>query len=252
MAYNSNCAVVSIAATSERPDTVGRIVFTLSGIVVVSVENGSWILPPQRALWIPGDRSYESFARGSGLLHALSLRGDAPDAPQNVHLLSLSPFFRALLVEVTRQGGLKMQTERDALLNALILNEFSADVRPEKHITIPRDSRLLNICQAILADPSDNRTIDEWARVVGMSRRALTRNFRLQTGLSLVVWRQQARLEEATERLKMGESVTRVAYEVGYESVATFSMIFRQNFGISPSRYARPFRSVGNGGGISA
>src|SRR3546814_1057287 len=72
-----------------------------------------------------------------------------------------------------------------------------------------------------------------------MSRRALTRNFRLQTGLSLAVWRQQARLEEATARLKMGESVTRVAYEVGYESVASFSMIFRQNFGISPARFTR-------------
>src|SRR3546814_4892160 len=72
-----------------------------------------------------------------------------------------------------------------------------------------------------------------------MSRRALTRNCRLQTGLSLAVWRQQARLEAASARLRMGEPVTRVAYEVGYESVATFSMIFRQNFGTTPSQYAR-------------
>src|SRR3546814_4337952 len=93
----------------------------------------------------------------------------------------------------------------------------------------PRDTRLRNICEAILADPSDGRTIDQWARTVGMSRRALTRNFRLQTGLSLAVWRQQARLEAASARLRMGEPVTRVAYEVGYESVATFSLLFRQN-----------------------
>src|SRR3546814_2649934 len=78
--------------------------------------------------------------------------------------------------------------------------------------------------------------LDQWARTVGMSRRALTRNFRLQTGLSLAVWRQQARLEAASARLRMGEPVTRVAYEVGYESVATFSMIFRQNFGTTPDR----------------
>src|SRR3546814_4483052 len=72
-------------------------------------------------------------------------------------------------------------------------------------------TRLRNICEAILADPSDGRTIDQWARTVGMSRRALTRNFRLQTGLSLAVWRQQARLEAASARLRMGEPVTRVA-----------------------------------------
>src|SRR3546814_12157148 len=103
----------------------------------------------------------------------------------------------------------------------------------------PRDTRLRNICEAILADPSDGRTIDQWARTVGMSRRALTRNFRLQTGLSLAVWRQQARLEAASARLRMGEPVTRVAYEVGYERVAHFSLLFRQNFGTPQSQSAR-------------
>src|SRR3546814_3967281 len=99
-------------------------------------------------------------------------------------------------------------------LNALILNEFGADFRPEKSIVTPRDSRLMTICHAILANPADNRTIDEWASLVGMCRRALTRHFRLQTGLSLAVWGQQARPEGAGARLKMGESATRVAYGV--------------------------------------
>ncbi len=224
----------------------GRILFTLSGIVVVSVENGSWVLPPQRALWVPAGVRYGSFARKSGALRSFALAGDERTAvPRAVRLLNVSPFFRELLIEALRSEGMVGQSVREACLKSLILSEFEAELRPTGRMTAPKDSRLLNICQAILADPSDNRTIDEWARIVGMSRRALTRNFRLQTGLSLAVWRQQARLEEATARLRMGESVTRVAYEVGYESVATFSMIFRQNFGMSPSRYARSDAAAG-------
>src|SRR3546814_1699582 len=102
----------------------------------------------------------------------------------------LSPFFRALLTEATRQGGLTMRTGRDMWLNALILNEFGADVRPEKYIVTPRDSRLMTICHAILANPEDNRTIDAWTSSVGMSRPALTSNFSFQTALRLAVRRQ--------------------------------------------------------------
>lgn len=231
---------------SDRRGGEGQILFTLSGIVVVSVDNGSWVLPPQRALWVPADVDYSSFARKSGALRSFALAGtDTMAVPDAVRLLNLSPFFRELLIEASRSEDLAGQTVRSACLKSLILSEFEGKLHPAGRMVAPSDSRLLNICQAILADPSDNRTIDEWAHTVGMSRRALTRNFRQQTGLSLAVWRQQARLEEATARLRMGESVTRVAYEVGYESIATFSMIFRQNFGMSPSRYARSDAAVG-------
>lgn len=224
----------------DRHDSEGQILFTLSGIVVVSVENGSWVLPPQRALWVPAGVSFGSFARKSGALRCFALAGTETMAvPGAVRLLNVSPFFRELLIEASRSEAIVGQAVRSACLKSLILSEFEAELSPGGRMAAPKDSRLLNICQSILTDPSDNRTIDEWARTVGMSRRALTRNFRQQTGLSLAVWRQQARLEEATARLKMGESVTRVAYEVGYESIATFSMVFRQNFGMSPSRYAR-------------
>ena len=218
----------------------GWILFTLSGIVVVSVDNGSWVLPPQRALWVPAGIDYSSFARKSGVLRSFALAStDSMAVPGTVRLLNLSSFFRELLIEASRSEAIAGQTIRGACLKSLILSELEEKLHPAGGMVAPSDGRLLSICQAILADPSDNRTIDEWARAVGMSRRALTRNFRRQTGLSFAVWRQQARLEEATARLRMGESVTRVAYEVGYESIATFSMIFRQNFGMSPSRYAR-------------
>ena len=72
---------------------------------------------------------------------------------------------------------------------------------------------------------------------VGMSSRSFTRRFREETGTSFTIWRQLVRLQESLIRLDMGQSVTAVAYEVGYQSPATFSTIFRQHFGVPPSRY---------------
>lgn len=228
------------APPGEAAPCEGRLLFTLTGMVVVTVQNGSWLLSPQRALWVPDCIEHESSARKSGVLRTLPLSGDGTVAvPRAVRLLAVSSFFRALLVEALREERAGSRATRALCLRSLILSEFATEPAPAGRMAAPHDTRLRNICEAILADPSDGRTIDQWARAVGMSRRALTRKFRLQTGMSLAVWRQQARLEAASARLRMGERVTRVGYEVGYESVATFSMIFRQNFGTTPSRYAR-------------
>src|SRR3546814_14961030 len=68
IAYGPTHAVASIDSAARVAEPMGRILFTLSGIIVVRIEKGSWLLPPQRALWIPGDTPYESLARRTGAL----------------------------------------------------------------------------------------------------------------------------------------------------------------------------------------
>jgi AraC-like DNA-binding protein len=70
-----------------------------------------------------------------------------------------------------------------------------------------------------------------------MGRRAFTRTFRRETGMSFGAWRQQACLLVALPRLAAGEPVTSIALDVGYESVAAFSTMFKRLLGISPNRY---------------
>jgi AraC-like DNA-binding protein len=50
-------------------------------------------------------------------------------------------------------------------------------------------------------------------------------------------WRQQLRLLAALELLGAGESVTRVAFEVGYEDVSSFISAFKGAMGETPARY---------------
>lgn len=233
-------AVVDAHMRDGREEPRGHIIFTTSGLISVTTANGSWVLPPQRVLWVPEGVEHEASSRTPGAVRSLALAGDEEAGlPSVVCLFDASPLLRELLIEGERLAGQSPRSPRGDCVLALILSEIRERPAGLACVAAPSDARLIKLCEAILADPSNNRTIDEWARIVGMSRRALTRNFRAETRMSFATWRQQVRLQEATARLKMGQSVTRVAYEVGYESVSTFSTIFRQNFGTSPSRYAR-------------
>jgi AraC-like DNA-binding protein len=78
-----------------------------------------------------------------------------------------------------------------------------------------------------------------WSEPLGMSRRAFTRLFRRETGLSFVEWRQQACLIAALPRLSAGEPVTTVALDLGYDNPAAFTTMFKRVLGASPRNYLR-------------
>src|SRR3546814_9330377 len=77
-------------------------------------------------------------------------------------------------------------------------------------VSMPSNPRLLRVCNAIIADPSDPRDIDDWAALAAMGRRTFTRSFKQETGMGLAVWRQQ-RSEEHTSEL---QSLMRISYAV--------------------------------------
>jgi AraC-like DNA-binding protein len=70
-----------------------------------------------------------------------------------------------------------------------------------------------------------------------MNRRRFTRLFRRETGMSFAEWRQQACLSAALPRLAVGEPITTIALDLGYEGPANFSTMFKRALGVSPSRY---------------
>ncbi|MEO6919451.1 MAG: AraC family transcriptional regulator [Collimonas sp.] len=105
-------------------------------------------------------------------------------------------------------------------------------------LTMPRDPRLLKMAAAIAENPADDTSLDAWADQIGMSRRSITRHFRSETGMSVVEWRQIARLQHGLELLAKGTSVTAVAITLGYDSVSSFIALFRRALGTTPAKMA--------------
>jgi AraC-like DNA-binding protein len=65
----------------------------------------------------------------------------------------------------------------------------------------------------------------------------MQRLFVEETGMSFSKWRQRLRLISAMQRLVAGEAVTTVALECGYNSPSAFIAMFRNQLGMTPTRY---------------
>jgi AraC family L-rhamnose operon transcriptional activator RhaR/AraC family L-rhamnose operon regulatory protein RhaS len=105
----------------------------------------------------------------------------------------------------------------------------------------PASRALLRIARAIrhIEERFDEEiSLDSLARIAGTSRRSFQRAFREATGTSPIDYLVRLRVRRAAERLRSGaESVTRIAFAVGFNDSNYFARAFRKAMGMSPRDY---------------
>jgi AraC-like DNA-binding protein len=208
--------------------------------MAIETDAGSWLVPPDRALWIPAGVPHQIRVSGELAMRTLYMRSDASaHLPTECRVLAVTPLLRELVVRATSLPLLYDETGPQAAVMALILAEIGALPSLPFHLPLPRDRRLLKLCRLVSADLSANYPREYYATRVGISARSLTRLFRLETGMGFVQWRQKARLLAALQRLGGGESVTSVAWGLGYGSPSAFTAMFKRILGVSPSNCRR-------------
>lgn len=216
-----------------------QILYAATGVMAVRTRDANYVVPPQRAVWLPTGEEHEVSCRGPVSLRTLYLRPDLARDTDSCRVFEVSPLLRALILEIGTFGTAYDPDGRQGRIIDLLLEEIRNMPDTRQHLSMPLDPRLLRVCGPILDDPSDPRDIDDWAEIAGMARRTFTRAFKRETGMGFALWRQQARLMDALALLSAGSSITQVAFRVGYESPSSFSAMFRRAFGVSPSDYFR-------------
>jgi AraC-like DNA-binding protein len=216
----------------------GQLVYAISGVLVCSTTEATYVVPPQRALWVPSGVMHDARTRGHVSLRCLYLDDSiGVDLPRACRTIEVSALLRELIVEATRIPIEYDVDSRDGRVMKLIVEEIQAAPTALLHVPLPSHPRLARICHAILKDPAQNDVLDDWAAAAGMGRRTFTRVFRRETGITFATWRQNVRLMEAMSRLATGHSVTAVAFDVGYSSPSAFTAMFRRAFGVPPTQY---------------
>jgi AraC-like DNA-binding protein/quercetin dioxygenase-like cupin family protein len=215
-----------------------QLIHATAGTMRVSTDDGVWVVPPQRALWMPAGIVHSIVMLGDTTMRTLYVRDDAAVAmPTGCRVLSVSPLLRELIVRATELPVQYDESGPAGHVVALILAELEGLQSLALQLPMPRDARLRTLCQTLLDAPGDPRPLGAWARTVNTSARTLARRFHSETGLSFGAWRQQARVLEAMGRLGGGAAVTEVALDLGYESVSAFSAMFHRATGESPSQF---------------
>jgi AraC-like DNA-binding protein len=215
-----------------------QLIYATAGTMRVATRDGMWMVPPQRAVWMPGGVRHGIVMSGDVTMRTLYLREDATRfMPDVCQVLPVSPLLRELIVRATELPLRYDESGPAGHVVALILTELRGLQSLPLQLPMPRDARLRGLCQHLLAAPGDQRPLGAWARTVNASARTLARHFQNETGLSFGAWRQQARVLEAMGRLGGGAPVTQVALDLGYDSVSAFSAMFRRAAGASPRHY---------------
>lgn len=215
-----------------------QLLYASAGIMFVITDSASFVVPPQRALWIPPQVFHEVHCRGHVSVRTLYIDIRArPNLPSDCRVIEISSLLSELIIEATILPLEYDEKGRDGRVMDLILDEITQTPAVPLHVPMPRHPNLERICRSILADASQSETLDMVACAASMGRRTFTRHFKRETGMTFAAWRQHVRLMEALSRLAIGHRVTNVAFDVGYSSSSAFTAMFKRTFGVPPTEY---------------
>lgn len=217
-----------------------QLVHAVAGVMRVTAEDGLWVVPPGRALWVPAGTRHAIAARGRLAMRTLYIEPAAlPELPRRCAVVAVGPLLRALILRATGLPAAYDEAGPEGRLMAVLLDELRLLPTIPLHLPKGQDPRLARVTEALEAVPGDPRPLEDWAREAGASARTLARLFQRETGMTFAAWRQQARLLQALIGLAEGRPVTGLALDLGYASPSAFIQAFKRAFGTTPSRYFR-------------
>ena len=217
-----------------------QLVHASRGIMTVTAEAGTWVVPPQRGLWLPAGMEHAIAINRNVEMRSLYIAPDAaPGLPERCGVVDLPPLLRELILEAMAIPPLYDEDGPDGRIMRVILDRLRSLPAAPLHLPRPQDPRLARVTEALRAEPGDGRPLEAWARTAGASSRTLARLFQRETGLTFRAWRQQARLLQALVLLAEETPVTTVALDLGYDSPSAFIAAFKRAFGVTPARYFR-------------
>lgn len=215
-----------------------QLLYATSGVMTVETGSGIWVVPPLRAVWIPAHTRHQITVSGHLSMRTLYIDPTYFSGPsEGCCVISVSPLLKELILHAMRHPRLYPPNGPEERLLKVLLDQIRTMHTAPLELPIPEDSRLHKIYRHLTTYPGDSRTLEDWGKTVGATRRTLTRLFRKETGMSFAQWRQQLRVLEALRRLGMDEPVTTVAMALGYESPSAFISMFKKTLGRTPGQY---------------
>ncbi|MCP5179969.1 MAG: helix-turn-helix transcriptional regulator [Pseudomonadales bacterium] len=148
------------------------------------------------------------------------------------------------LLDCRLSGSLRMLYARGRVMELLALSLASLAVADQDRDEMPeRDVRRISEAHDILcASWVPNITIQELARRVGTNEAKLMQGFKRLYGQTIIDFCQTRRMDHARHLLEeSAQSITEIAFEVGYEYPSNFTTAFKRQFGVTPKAARRGY-----------
>jgi AraC-like DNA-binding protein len=215
-----------------------QLIYASAGVMTVTTEAGSWVVPPNRAVWVPAGIRHEiRFAGHSRFSTLYVMPGWNERLPAACLVVAVSPLLSALVVRAAELGALDRRDAIEGAMAALIVDEFRQAVVPPFSLPQPESEAPRRAAALIAAGAREAASVATLACAVGLGARTLERRFYEETGMTLGRWRRHHALLGALEQVAGGTPVKAVAAAAGYAAPSAFVAAFRAAFGTTPGRY---------------
>jgi AraC-like DNA-binding protein len=223
-----------------------QLVYAARGVMTVSTSDGTWIVPPQRAVWIPARKPHRIVMSGVVAMRTLYLRpGTAKTLREECCVVNVPPLLKDLILHACELQSLSRGSRREHHVIDILVDQLEAIETVPLRLPNPSDERAQRVAQMLLAHPGNQRPLEHFCRLAGASKRNMERLFLKDVGMSLGRWRQQSRLTYALQLLAQGATVTNAALESGYSTPSSFISMFRKVLNTTPARYFSSGTSAG-------
>ncbi|MGA7803278.1 AraC family transcriptional regulator [Bradyrhizobium sp.] len=219
-----------------------QLVYAAKGTMQVTTPKGRWLVPPDRAVWVPARLEHAIDVLADIQMRTLYFdvawlkREQRDRSLRSEFVVRVSPLLHQAILALFHPRN---SQERTALLVKLVMLELHRAEDSATFIPLPHEPRCRRAADLVLADPTGGHEIETLAERVGTSARTLSRLFSSETQLSFKSWCQRARIASAIEKLSTEASISikQLAADLGYASVPAFSHAFRQVTGKTPTEF---------------
>ncbi|MFI8811872.1 MULTISPECIES: helix-turn-helix domain-containing protein [unclassified Streptomyces] len=211
-----------------------ELVWVRGGTLTSRVEERVFTVFEGCGLWMPAGVVHGGRATAGAEFHDAFFAPDrTPFAFGEPKAITMTPLLESLLTHLSRED---LDAEARARAESVVFDVIQPSER-QFALQLPGDDRIDMIAEALLDDPADGRSLEEWAQSLGISDRTVTRAFRHTTGLSFARWRQMLRVHRALTLLSEGFDVMTVSETLGYAQPSSFIAAFRRVMGTTPGAF---------------
>ncbi|WP_173911765.1 helix-turn-helix transcriptional regulator [Acinetobacter sp. Marseille-Q1618] len=217
-----------------------QLLHTLSGVIHVQTEEGIWVIPPSKGIWIPEYKQHSITIYGTVEARGVFVEPLArADFNSQCCVVAISKLLSELINQATIIQDQILPHTRNERLLALILDELRFLEQIPFQLPEAKSVLLKDICAHIKKDLSATHSLEQIAKQYFVSKKTVSRLFQKEMNMNFTVWLRQAKLLKALTELEMKKPILNIALDLGYESSSAFSYMFKREMGLTPSEYLK-------------
>lgn len=217
-----------------------QLIYAFSGTLRLEAENGIYLLPPQRAAWIPAGVSHRTTLRNVISASVFFAPALVSAKQAEIRIIPAAPIVREMVHYALRWPPDRAPDDGLAASYFKTLGLLCGEwIKAEAGFRLPaaKTDQILAAMDYTLTNLAGG-TLAGAAQAAALSPRQFRRRFQAECTIG---WRQyhfQARMLRAMELLAAPQaSVTEAAYSVGFNSLSAFAKSFARFAGQSPNEY---------------